>query len=90
MNKYDNIVIDDLRFDNELLELKKYNFTIIKLNINYNLQINRYLKLYNRSSINRLNHFSENEQDYFSSNLIDYEFNSDDKLLENIDKLFQN
>ena len=89
MNKYDNIVIDDLRFENELLELKKHNFTIIKLNINNNLQINRYLKLYDQSSINRLNHLSEVEQDFFSNNLIDYQFNSDDKLLENIDKLFK-
>ena len=90
MNKHDNIIIDDLRFKNELLELKKHNFIIIRLNVKPDLQINRYLKLYNRSNLNRLNHISEKEQDEFPNELIDYELESNDSILEKIDDIFKN
>ena len=90
MNKHDNIIIDDLRFKNELLELKKHNFIIIRLNVKPDLQMNRYLKLYNRSNLNRLNHISEKEQDRFPNELIDYELESNDSILEKIDDIFKN
>jgi len=90
MNKEDNIVIDDLRFENELLELKKHNFIIIKLNIDKKNQMNRYLKLYNNLYIDRINHNSETEQDNLPKKLIDYELNSDEFLLSNIDNIMKN
>ena len=88
-NKYDNVVIDDLRFSNELMELKKNNFTIIKINIHKDIQLNRYKTLYN-DNIERLNHISELEQDNFSNNLIDYVLESNDDILNNIDKILNN
>ena len=71
-------------------ELKKHNFIIIRLNVKPELQINRYLKLYNRSNLNRLNHISEKEQDEFPNELIDYDLESNDSILEKIDDIFKN
>ena len=88
-NKYDNVVIDDVRFKNELIELKKHNFTIIKLNVNKELQINRYNNLYN-DEIDRLNHLSELEQDTFSDKLIDYTLESNENILNQIDIILKN
>ena len=85
-NKYDNVVIDDIRFKNELLELKKHNFTIIKINIDKQLQINRYNKLYNEN-IDRLEHISELEQDNLPIELTDYSLNSNNDILNNIDNI---
>lgn len=88
-NKYDNVVIDDVRFKNELLELKKHNFTIIKINIDKQLQINRYNKLYNEN-IDRLEHISELEQDNLPIELIDYSLDSNNDILNNIDIIINN
>ncbi len=61
-HKNSNIVIDDLRYPNELEMLKRHNFTIIKLYISRNLQIERlkitYPKTY-KEHLERLGHKSE-------------------------------
>jgi len=61
-NKDSNIVIDDLRYPNELEMLKRYNFTIVKLHISKSLQIERlkitYPKTY-KEHLERLDHKSE-------------------------------
>ena len=57
-----NIIIDDLRFENEYIYLKNNNFVIIKLVINKNEQIKRIENLYGNNAnehIERLNHISE-------------------------------
>ena len=57
-----NIIIDDLRYPNELDMLKRYNFTVIKLNINREFQIERIKKTYPKTfkaHIVRLGHNSE-------------------------------
>ena len=81
-----NIVIDDLRFTNELRALKELNFTIIKLEIDKEEQLNRYNNIYNNEYIERLNHFSENQIEYNKEN-IDYNIKSDKNLIKNIIKL---
>ena len=89
IDKEENVVIDDLRFENELLELKKNNFTIIKLKINRTNQLNRYCKLYNKRDINRLNHDSEIEMEFLDKDLIDYELESNEYLLDEMDKIMK-
>lgn len=81
-----NIVIDDLRFPNELEYLKKHGFTIIRINISREEQIKRLKNKYKNydDHINGDNHCSESFIEKFN---VDYEFNSDDKLYKNILKI---
>jgi len=61
-----NIIIDDLRYPNELKMLEKYNFIIIKLNIKKPLQIKRIIETYPSTydcHIKRLKHDSESYYD---------------------------
>lgn len=90
INKYDNLVIDDLRFENELIELKKRNFKIIKLKISKINQLNRYNNLYGEECIDRLNHISEIEQDNFKNEDIDYTIESNENILDEIDNIMKN
>ena len=62
INGLDNIIIDDLRFQNELDYLKSQNFFIIKIKITKEEQIERIKKLYKdnyQEHIDRLEHISE-------------------------------
>ena len=69
------IIIDDLRFENEADYLISKNFTIIKLNIDSQLQIERIQKTYNDKAnehISNLNHKSEQYIDHLPYH---YQFN---------------
>ena len=70
-----NIIIDDLRYPNELSMLKKHNFIIIKLCINRDFQIRRIKKTYPytfNQHIERLYHTSET---YYEKLNYDYKIN---------------
>lgn len=79
----ENIVIDDLRFPNELEYLKKHGFIIIRINISRKEQVERLKNKYENyeDHINGDNHCSESYVDKLN---VDFEFNSDDKLYKNI------
>jgi len=53
---YNNVIIDDLRFENELEELIKNDFILIKLNISKELQIDRLKMTYPNNWENHLKH----------------------------------
>ena len=75
INKHtDNIIIDDLRFNNELKFLKENNYYLIRINIDRKLQETRLKKIYcdSKNHIQRLDHCSEIELD--KSNNFDYTF----------------
>ena len=62
INGLDNIIIDDLRFQNELEYLKSQNFFIIKIKITKEEQIERIKNIYKdnyQEHIDRLEHISE-------------------------------
>ena len=66
-----NIVIDDLRYPNELEMLHKYNFIIIKLDITSDFQLKRLKKTYPKTfekHIERLSHTSESYYNKLYSN----------------------
>lgn len=58
------IVIDDLRFLNELNMLKKYNFYCIRLEVPENIRVERFLKLYDKKDIKHLDDESECSLDF--------------------------
>lgn len=87
-NEY--IIIDDLRYENELKLLKEYNFKIIKLEISNNLQKKRLKETYPEnyeSHLENLNHESELFCKKIKDELVDLIINIDndyiDKKLEN-------
>lgn len=60
----DNVIIDDLRFENEARLLKQHNWIIIRLNITDELQRKRIIETYPdtyQDHLNNLNHESELE-----------------------------
>ena len=71
-NIEDNVIIDDCRFLNEIQNLKKSGFTLIKLNISNELQLIRLQKTYANSwHTHDLSHVSENEIDLFDNDIFD-------------------
>lgn len=81
-----DIIIDDLRFQNELYYLKEYNFIIIGLTIDDNTQLERLKDKYGSDYINhidRRNHNSEKEIDNLECDL---KIISNEKTFENIKK----
>ena len=81
-----DIIIDDLRFQNELYYLKEYNFIIIGLIIDDNTQLERLKDKYGSDYINhidRRNHNSEKEIDNLECDL---KIISNEKTFENIKK----
>jgi len=79
-----NIIIDDLRFQNELYYLKKNNFIILGLTIDNKTQLLRLKDKYGDEYINhigRQNHNSEQEIDNLECDL---KIISNEKTFENI------
>lgn len=75
-HKDKNVVIDDLRFPDELRYLRKKGFIIIRLSITSRLQCQRIRRTYGRDAkehLMRLNHVSENYVDTFD---VDYDIKS--------------
>ena len=84
MDGEDRVIIDDIRYPNELEALREREFTIIKLTVDKETQINRLMDTYPKTyvqHIDRLNHESESYVDKMNA---DYEIKSDEHVIENI------
>ncbi len=82
----DKIVVDDVRFPQEMKSLRQKGFTILKLNINDALQKKRIIKTYPETyklHLAGLNHISETLNSDFITN---YEINIDK---DNENKIFE-
>jgi cytidylate kinase len=75
LKKQLNIVIDDLRFQNEAKYLQNKDFTIIKLTIDRKLQIERIYKTYPNKASEHINNLKHQSEQYIDSLPFDYEFN---------------
>jgi cytidylate kinase len=72
-NRHNFVIIDDLRFQNELNHIKK-EFFIIRLNISKEEQLNRLKKTYPntyQNHLNNLNNISETDLDNVNPNVFD-------------------
>jgi len=77
------VIIDDLRFPNELHYLKQNNFTLIRLNISKKEQIKRLKETYPdtfKQHLENLNHQSETSFDNISNDKFDILFNINDNI----------
>lgn len=86
MDGEDRIIVDDIRYPNELQALRERDFTIIKLTVDKETQINRLIETYPNTyvqHIDRLNHESES---YVDNMIPDYTIKSDKDVIENIMK----
>ena len=84
MDGEDRVIIDDVRYPNELQALRERGFTIIKLTVDKETQINRLMETYPNTyvqHIDRLNHESESYVDKMD---VDYIIKSDTYVIENI------
>mgnify|MGYP001244946027 CR=1 FL=1 len=82
-----NIIIDDVRYKNELLELKKNGYFLIKLKISSELQKKRIINLYKSNSKNHLdniNHSSEISLDNTEDEMFNLIINIDKDDIDNI------
>ncbi len=73
-SKYINVVIDDVRFENEVLLLKENNYILIKLNISKELQTKRLIDTYGdnaQSHINNITDISETSLNNINDNMYD-------------------
>ena len=89
-NNSDNIIIDDLRYPNELKALKKENFIIIKLDLDKDSQLKRLKQCYPDSyqdHINNMNHESELLMDKLDDSEFNFIIKSDNDILVNIIKI---
>ena len=89
MKNHKNIVIDDLRFPNELKYLKNLGFIIIRINISEEEQTRRLIKKYKNYNkhLEGKNHCSES---YIDELDVDYEYESDSDIYNHIKKLLKN
>jgi cytidylate kinase len=79
-NKYNDVIIDDVRFENEIYTLKQNNFILIKLNISNNLQVSRLHKTYCnnvKSHINNSSDISETSINNVNDDIFDLIINVD-------------
>lgn len=79
-----NIVVDDLRFPNELNYLKKNGFIIIKLDVNYELQIERIKKTYPNDYLLHINRLNDISESYINDFEYDYLFEINSESESNI------
>jgi adenylate kinase family enzyme len=80
----DRVIIDDVRYPNELQALKERGFTIIKLIVDKKTQQKRLINTYRdnyKEHIDNMNHISEMHIEKMEA---DYEIKSDDHVIENI------
>lgn len=82
VNKLENVIIDDLRFLNELQLLKKNKFFLIRINISKELQLQRLKKTYPNTyqqHLEKINHQSEIALDNIPIKNFDLVFNINSK-----------
>jgi len=90
MEGKNNIIIDDLRLQNEVDFLKKNGFTIIRLNVDLDTQMTRLQDLYPETyklHQKRFTHRLETSADKLN---VDYDVVSDDKTIENVERIVNN
>ena len=88
----ENLVIDDVRFINEVEKLKSAGWTIIRINIDEGLQCERLKKTYDDWEVhwNNRTDVSEAQVDLISDNLVDLEITAEPKWpLEDLIKLIE-
>jgi len=96
-NNDDNIIVDDLRYPNELNALKQAGFILIKLELDKDEQLKRLKKCYPETyqeHINNMNHESELLMESIDDSNFDLIIKSDNHVIENLihfieNKLFQ-
>ena len=84
INDEERIIVDDIRYPNELKALQDRGFIIIKLIVDKNTQKKRLIETYPNNyseHLDRLNHESETHIDKLEC---DFEINSDENVIENI------
>ena len=86
----DNVIIDDLRFENELNYLKQNGFIIIRLKIPEDERLSRIKKLYPNSYNQHIEGSKHNSELNVNNLNVDIEINSDLEALNNIDKFLFN
>ena len=85
-----NIVIDDLRFPNELEKLKREGFYIIRLNISPEIQFERLKKKYPDNFKNHIKGLNHNSESHIDKLDVDYTIESDQNIKGNLDKILLN
>jgi dephospho-CoA kinase len=70
-----NIIIDDLRYPNELDMLRRYNFIIIKLNINKDFQLKRIMQTYPQTFNDHIERLEHDSESYYEKFKCDYVIN---------------
>ena len=84
INSDSNIIIDDLRFENELKYLQENNFIIIRLNISEEERLNRLKIKYPNTYNEHLNGSNHNSEVNINKLNEDLDLNSDKHTLEKI------
>lgn len=89
INKYENVVIDDLRFPNEYQMLRDLDFIVIRLNIDRDIRIDRLSGKYKnfKDHLQAMEHVSETLLEDF---VYDFEVVSDQYAFEKIEKFMSN
>jgi hypothetical protein len=86
------LLLDDLRYENELVALRDNGWTLVKLKISNDLQVMRIMKTYSTNyeqHINNMNHESEIYTKSCSDDIFDYVINIDtDTVNEKLDIIF--
>ena len=86
----DNIIIDDLRFPNEAIKLKKMGFTIIGLNIDPEIQLKRLKEKYPQNYKCHLQNLHHNSEIQFKNIDADFRIYSNEKTLNSINNFLEN
>ena len=84
-NTTENILVDDLRFPNELESLNKMGFTIIKIELDIDLQKERIKNTYPTTFIEHYNRLNDISESYINELEVEYTFNM---TKENEKKIF--
>ena len=91
--KTHNIVVDDVRYENEVMKLKEGGWTLIKINVDDELQIERLKRTYPddwETHVASRDHPSEAEIDKMDDKLFDYIIDAENgKTGEIIESLFE-
>lgn len=85
-----NVIIDDLRFPDELAYCQQNGFITIRLEISPNIQKGRIISLYNPEHLERIGNISETALDSYLNNF-NYVINTDDfsKVESKIDQILK-
>jgi len=90
---YKNVIIDDVRYPNELYRLKDEGFLLIKLIISKELQLKRLKQTYPENWKSHYNHINDNTEksDQLNNEHFNYVINVDQQnVLETIDIILKN